>query len=166
MSGNAPNLIFAIPVSVLVLVAILALMIANTGGSIDGGIDGTLIEKICIGLFGISAGSSLFLIFIQVFKKAGSATLTFCALAAVTCGIGLMLGARVLHMFFPALPNVHDSNIIAAAMTSSAFYLMLWERGIRISNGSDGITDAMRSATCLWPMILLYALVFGLEIMF
>ena len=157
MLRNATNLIFAILVSLLILLATFVIVI--------GSIDGSPIEKICIGLFGISAGSSLILVFLQVFKNAGAITLIISALAAVACGIGLMLGARVLHMFFPAFPNIHDSNIITASMTSSAFYLMLWDRGERIDTDSDGIIDAMRSVICLWPMILLYALVFGLEVM-
>ena len=157
MLKNMVNKIFGILVLLLILLVTPVIAIR--------GIDGTLIEKACVGLLGISAISSLVLIFLQTFKNARAITLIISALAAVACGISLMLGAYFLHTVFPAFPHVHESDIITASMISSAFYLMLWDRGERIGTDSDGIIDAMRSVICLWPMILLYALIFGLEIM-
>ena len=157
-------MIFGILVCLLFFFFLIVIVYNTINRFLVGGFDISMAEKFCIAVFVTSASLSVFFIFYQALKKASAITLTFCVLVALVCGIGLMFGAMGLHILFPDLSNVHDSYFITVSMISSAFCLMLWKRGKRIVTDSDGIINAMKSVTCLWPMIPLYAMVIFFEL--
>ena len=156
-------MIFGILVCLLVFLFLLVIMFSTVNRFLTGEFDISMTEKFCIAVFAFSASTSVVLIFRQALQKASVIILIFCMLVSVICGIGLMFGAKVLHVFFPDLSDIHESNFITVSMISSAFCLMLWTRIKRITTDSDGIINAMKSMKYLWPMVPLYALVIFFE---
>lgn len=128
-----------------------------------GGIDGYLPEKLCVAMLVASAVFGSILIMNQTLKDAGPVTLTIAAAAGVACGYAL---PEIAKFFIPSAVGVsrlYELDIVKASMASCAFYLMIWERNSRVELGADDLIDAMRSTISLWPMLLLYMFLLGVE---
>lgn len=163
-SRKPRELPFVLYVSNIILATVAAVICLSLAVDFTlAGLSGSVSEKVSSALIITSTLASAALIVRQSMKSAGPVGLAFCTVAAALCALGLKLSAQYLLPASLGVDQVLGSQIIDVSLASCSFYLLLWERGRRLDLGANDLMEAIMGICALWPMVLVYSLIIGVE---
>ena len=127
------------------------------------GMSGNILEQAAFIALAITASSGSVLIVEQGFRNGTVSSLFVCAtLAWLATGL-LNVGSRALLEGRFGVGACLEVPIIQLALFSTAFYLLIWDRGRRIILETDSTFESAWALAGLWPMPIIYALLLGAE---